>query len=54
MSDGMKGLLIGSVVGALAAWSQWQGDPGTALRLLIVSAAIGFAIGYFIGKRRSA
>ena len=54
MSDGMKGMLIGSVVGCLSAWSQWEGDVGAALRLVIVSAAIGFGIGYFIGKRRSA
>jgi hypothetical protein len=54
MSDGIKGLLIGSVVGFLAGWSQWEGNVDAALRLVVVSAAIGFAIGYFIGKRRSA
>lgn len=54
MSAGMKGLLVGSLLGCLAAWSQWDGHAGAGLRLIIVGAAIGFAIGYFIGKRRIA
>ena len=54
MSDGMKGLFIGSVVGCLAAWDQWSGNIGGALRFIIVAAAIGFTIGYFTGKRRTA
>ena len=54
MTDGMKGMLIGSIVGCLLAWSQWEGNVGASLSLVVVSAAIGFGIGYFIGKRRSA
>ena len=49
----MKGLLIGALIGGLAAWSQWPGDAGAILRIVIVAAAIGFTVGYFIGKRRT-
>ena len=54
MSDGMKGMLIGALVGCLTAWSQWQGDAGPAVRIVVVTAAIGYAVGYFIGRRRTA
>jgi hypothetical protein len=54
MSDGMKGMLVGALGGCLAAWSQWQGDAGATVRIVIVAAAIGFGMGYLIGKRRTA
>lgn len=54
MSAGMKGLLIGGLIGCVAAWSQWQGDAGAAVGFVVVGAAIGFTVGYFIGKRRTA
>jgi hypothetical protein len=54
MTDGMKGLLIGGIVGCLVAAAQWQDDAGAAIRVVVVTAAIGFTVGYFVGKRRTA
>ena len=54
MSYGMKGLIIGALVGRLAAWSQWQGDAIATVRIVVIAAAIGFTVGYFISKGRTA
>ena len=53
MTAGMKGLLIGSILGGFSAWAQWSGNIGDALRIAIAAAAIGFAIGYYRGNRRT-
>ncbi len=54
MTYGMKGLVVGALIGPLVAWSQWQGDIGATVRIVVVAAAFGFLAGYFIGKRRTA
>lgn len=53
MTSGNKGLLIGTLVGVVVAATNWDGDRVGAAWLIVKCAAIGFAIGYFVGKRRS-
>ena len=54
MSYGLRGMLVGALVGLLAAWSQWEGSVGAVIRVVVVVAAIGFVVGHYIGKRRTA
>lgn len=51
---GSKGMLIGAVMGFAIAYATWTGDTAQAAYHLIVSAAIGWFVGYQIGKNRRA
>jgi hypothetical protein len=49
----MRGMLAGAFVSSMVALANWHGQIGPMLRTIIVGSAIGFAIGYFVGKRRA-
>ena len=50
--SGRKGMIVGALIGCVAALANWEGRVGVALSSVIVSAAIGWTIGYYLDKRR--
>ncbi len=52
MSAGKRGLLIGALVGCIAAFTNWDGRLIVAASSIGTGAFIGWAIGLFIGRKR--
>ena len=47
-----RGMLAGAFAGGVAAIGNWEGNVIVAASSVIVGTAIGWAIGYFLGKRK--
>lgn len=50
---GRKGMIIGALIGLVAALANWEGEFGAAASSIIVSAAIGWTCGYFWDRHRN-
>lgn len=46
-------MLGGAAIGSMFALANWHGQIGPMASTIVVSSAIGFTIGYFVGKRRA-
>jgi uncharacterized membrane protein len=45
-------MIIGALVGLVTAVANWDSKPMAAASSIVVSAAIGLGIGYYVSKRR--
>lgn len=48
-----KGTLAGALAGFVAAAANWDGNIVVALSSIMIGAAIGWVVGYYLGKRSS-